>query len=114
MHVDELALAMSSKAQELELKEGISYDFLNRKEDRLKEAANIYMKMGEFELYCETMIKIGGWERALAVAPAASFEYWQKLQKRYAEHLAKSPHGEDHPAYHLLAASDVEGVNHWC
>ena len=63
--------------------------------------------MGDFENYCESMVKIGKWEKALALAPAVSKDYWQHLSQRYAEHLAAE---EDEETYvgHLLAGESEE------
>jgi len=35
-----------------------------------------YLKIGEFQSYCECMIQLGKWKKALAFAPEVSYEYW--------------------------------------
>ena len=61
---------------------------MNKKADRMLEAGKLYLKIGNYEQYCESLISIGNWERALAFAPAVSMEYWQSLTKKYAEYQA--------------------------
>ena len=48
-------------------------------------AADIYIRLGRIPEYCDLMIKTGQWERALAIAPSHSFDYWQQLAARYAK-----------------------------
>jgi hypothetical protein len=48
-----------------------------RKEDRLKEAANVYLKSGRFKDFCEVQCELGNYKKAMAFAPAVSIEYWQ-------------------------------------
>ena len=48
------------------------------------------------------MIKLGEWERALAVAPSFCMDYWQYVANRYAEHLLKT---EDEEAGAVLLAT---------
>lgn len=51
---------LQTKAQELELScKGFSYDFLNKKADKLNQAAKMYIKIGQFERFCECQIKNG-------------------------------------------------------
>ena len=69
--------------------EGISnkffYDSKNKEKDRLNDLANIYLKVGKFEKFCEIQSKVGNWEKALCFAPAVSYEYWQSLIEKYAK-----------------------------
>ena len=81
---------------------GFSYDALNKKSDKLIEASKIYLKLGEFQSFCECMVKFNKWDRALAFAPIVSFEYWQSLALRYAEKLADEG-SEEAPYYYILA-----------
>ena len=50
---------------------------LGKKEDRLKEAAKIMMKAGNFQEYCNIMMQLGQYEEAIAVAPKVSMKFWQ-------------------------------------
>ena len=52
------------------------------KEDRLREAAEVHLKTGNIQRYCELKVELGEWERALAVAPGVSITYWKNLANR--------------------------------
>ena len=43
------------------------------------------LQLGNLERYCELMRELGEWERAIAVAPAVSLEFWMRLAKAYAQ-----------------------------
>lgn len=58
-----------------------------KKKERVTKIANEYLKLGEFRTYCEQMIKINEWEKALAFAPEVSYNYWQKLLQRRIKHF---------------------------
>ena len=45
---------------------------LSKKEDRLMEAANLMLKSGNFQEYCEIQKELGNFEDAIAVAPKVS------------------------------------------
>jgi hypothetical protein len=49
---------------------------LAKKEDRLLEAANLMIKSGNFEEYCEIQKELGNYEDAISVAPKVSLIYW--------------------------------------
>lgn len=91
---------------------------MNKKSDKIMDAAKLYLKLGEFELYCEALIKlgtqqylcliiIGKWEKALSFAPAVSYEYWKNVAKRYSEEL-NSQESEDAASYFLLSGQTDE------
>ena len=42
---------------------------------------------GALEKYCELMVGLQRWDRALALAPAVSLAYWRGLTQRYANQL---------------------------
>lgn len=52
------------------------------KEDRLRNAALLHLKSGNLQRYCELLVELGEWERALAVAPGVSYSYWKSLSQR--------------------------------
>lgn len=56
---------------------------LSKKEDRLAEAANLMLKSGNFQEYCEIQIQLGNYEDAIAYAPKVSLSYWEKCVHRY-------------------------------
>jgi len=101
-----------SQAKELESKKDSSqftYDSTSKKSDTIMDAANMYLKLGEFELYCEALIKLGKWEKALAFAPAVSYDYWKGLSKRYAQELALDG-ADDTGAYYLSSGQVNEAT----
>jgi len=106
--VGELAEAYRSRAQELESASGMAFlgSALAKKEDRLQEAAKINMKLGNVQNYCELMIKVGKWERALAFSAGVSMEYWQNVAQRYAQFLSQNEKQDATLVY--LAAGKVE------
>lgn len=55
------------------------------KEDRIRDAAQLHLKTGNLQRYCELMVSLGEWERALAVAPGVSYLYWKQLTDRYGD-----------------------------
>ncbi|KAL4230509.1 Anaphase-promoting complex subunit 4 WD40 domain [Mactra antiquata] len=90
MHVKHLIKYHCSDAQELEMAKltkhggGIGSP---SKEERLREAAQLHLKTGNIQRYCEMMVSLGEWERALAVAPGVSHLYWKQLADRYTHYL---------------------------
>lgn len=69
-------------------------------EDRIKSAAELMLHAGNFEDYCEMMIQINNWDRAVAVAPAVSLDYWRDICSRAAT-------ASKDPAY-LIASGDLK------
>jgi len=101
------------QAKELESKKDSSqftYDSTSKKSETIMDAANMYLKLGEFELYCEALIKLGKWEKALAFAPAVSYDYWKNLAKRHAQELATDG-ADDTGAYYLASGQITEATN---
>lgn len=60
------------------------------------QAAELYLRVGAFQQYCDVMIEAGDWNKALAIAPAVSQQYWRTLTLRYGQEL--------------LATGDEQGV----
>jgi WD40 repeat protein len=102
--IEELSSSRSSKATELETASGMAYlgSALAKKEDRLKESAKTHLKLGNIKQYCELMIKLNNWERALAFAPGFCLDYWQNVASRYSQFLANN---EKEDAAAVLLAS---------
>ena len=50
-----------------------------QRDERLREAAEIYLRAGNLQRYCDTLTELGDWDKALAVAPGVSMQYWQGL-----------------------------------
>jgi hypothetical protein len=51
----------------------------------LVEAAELYLKIGKIQQYCELLFDAGLEDRALAAAPLVSIDFWQALARRAAE-----------------------------
>ena len=47
-----------------------------KKEDRLQEAANNFLRTGQFREFCEVQFQLGNYSKAMAFAPSVSIEYW--------------------------------------
>ena len=87
--------ANKKKAISLESTIGsLNYDFKSKSKDKQAEAGLLHLKSGDFEKFCESLVKQGKWERALAFAPAVSFQYWNSLVKRYSDSLIQTNHEE--------------------
>ena len=57
------------------------------REDSLREAAAIEVRLGNLQQFCELLILLGEWDRALGVAPGVSMAYWRSLAQRRAKEL---------------------------
>lgn len=110
LHIEDVHPALLARGGQFEAKEGVFvYDSQLKRKDLYVEAAKIYFRIGEFELYCEAMIKGEQWLKALSVAPTVSYEYWQKLSTRYANYL-KSKENQEEAAAFYLASGDVHAA----
>ncbi|KAK7486957.1 hypothetical protein BaRGS_00021773 [Batillaria attramentaria] len=92
VHASHLTTFKASEAQQLEMIKMSKFGGaigLPTKEEQLREAANIHIRMGNIQRYCELMVELGEWERALAVAPGVSLKYWKSLAQRYSDFLVK-------------------------
>lgn len=75
-----------------------------RKDEKLREAAEGYLKIGDFEHYCNIMAEVGEWEKALMAAPAVGHDFWSELMRRYVRSRAEMS-GIDRVATSELAPS---------
>jgi len=64
---------------------------LSKKEDRLRESARLMLLTGNFQDYCEIMMSLGDYEKAIAYAPKVNMKYWRKCVDRYTDYLAGKP-----------------------
>lgn len=109
MHVKHLVRYYSSEAQQLEMAKltrsggGIG---ARSKEDRLRDAAQLHLKTGNIQRYCELMVELGEWERALCVAPGVSYTYWKNLSNRYSKFLLQED--KDDTAVFCTAIGNTE------
>ena len=53
----------------------------------MQEAAKLYLRAGNFREFCETMIEMGDYKKAMSFAPAVGIEYWQEVAERHAKYL---------------------------
>lgn len=91
MHTKHLVKHKASEAQELETVRAMSRrgGLMSKKEDRIREAANLHVKIGQLQRYCELMVELGEWDRALAMAPGISMDYWKELMERRTTQLMR-------------------------
>ena len=110
--IEGLFSSYSSKANELETASGMAYlgSALAKKEDRLKESAKTQLKLGNIKQYCEIMIKLNNWERALAFAPGFCMDYWSNVSQRYAQFLANNEK-EDASAVFLASGKPDKAIS---
>ncbi|XP_039176577.1 WD repeat-containing protein 17 isoform X1 [Crotalus tigris] len=109
MHMKHLVKFRMSKAQELTTVKMSKFGGgigIPSKEKRLKEAAEIYLRLGQIQRYCELMVELGEWDRALSVAPGVSMKYWKKLMQRRADQLIQEENDEVIP--YCIAIGDVK------
>ncbi|CAG9315711.1 unnamed protein product [Blepharisma stoltei] len=106
--IESICQSKKSRAAELETASGMAFlgSALAKKEDRLIEAAKIHLKLGNIRQYCELMIKLEKWERALAFAPGFCLDYWQNVAERYAQYLGQNEKEETAAVY--LACGKVD------
>ncbi|XP_041529661.1 WD repeat-containing protein 17 isoform X1 [Microtus oregoni] len=76
------------------------------KEKKLKEAAEIHLRLGQIQRYCELMVELGEWDKALSIAPGVSVKYWRKLMQRRADQLIQEDKDDVIP--YCIAIGDVK------
>lgn len=76
----------------------------------METLAKNYLKMGKFKKYCEILVRSGKWEKALAFAPAVSYEYWYDAAHKYA--AFKKDEDYQQSVFYYLATSDIEKVKY--
>ncbi|XP_016074649.1 PREDICTED: WD repeat-containing protein 17 [Miniopterus natalensis] len=109
MHLKHLVKFRTSEAQELTTVKMSKFGGgigAPTKEERLKEAAEIHLRLGQIQRYCELMVELGEWDKALSVAPGVSVKYWRKLMQRRADQLIRE--GNDDVIPYCIATGDVE------
>ncbi|XP_067662961.1 WD repeat-containing protein 17-like [Haliotis asinina] len=111
MHSKHLTMYKASDAQELEMVKmsrhgsGIGAP---SKEESLREAAAVHIKLGNIQRYCELMVEVGEWHKALIAAPGVSMAYWKSLAGRYAQSLMSEEKDDAIPL--LVATSNSEAL----
>nr|XP_045011869.1 WD repeat-containing protein 17 isoform X5 [Jaculus jaculus] len=109
MHLKHLIKFRTSEAQELTTVKMSKFGGgigAPTKEKRLKEAAEIHLRLGQIQRYCELMVELGEWDKALSVAPGVSVRYWKKLMQRRADQLIQEDKDDVIP--YCIAIGDVK------
>ncbi|XP_065550951.1 WD repeat-containing protein 17 isoform X3 [Lathamus discolor] len=109
MHMKHLIRFRMSRAQELTTVKMSKFGGgigAPSKEERLKEAAEIHLRLGQIQRYCELMVELGEWDKALSVAPGVSMKYWRKLMQRRADQLIQEENDDVIP--YCIAVGDVK------
>ncbi|XP_076845608.1 WD repeat-containing protein 17 isoform X1 [Brachyhypopomus gauderio] len=109
MHMKHLVRFKTSEAQELTIVKMSKFGGgigAPSKEERLKAAAEIHLRLGQIQRYCELMVELGEWEKALSVAPGVSMKYWKKLMQRRADQLMQEGNNDVIP--YCIATGDVK------
>jgi hypothetical protein len=89
MHMNYLVSSAESKAKALESKAGIKGSVgVGMYEKRLREAAVTHLRLGHIKEYCDILVELHEWEKAISIAPSVSMEYWQSLANKYSLYLA--------------------------
>lgn len=55
--------------------------------DRVERASRLHLATGDLQSACESLVSLGKWERALALAPGVGTGYWRRLAAQYIEGL---------------------------
>jgi hypothetical protein len=63
----------------------------------------MYLRAGNFREYCETLVELNEYNKALAFAPGVGIEYWQDLSQRHAVYLEKQGRLEESAVAHIIA-----------
>ncbi|XP_067578016.1 WD repeat-containing protein 17 isoform X5 [Pseudorca crassidens] len=114
MHLKHLITFQTSEAQELTTVKMSKFGGgigVPTKEERLKEAAEIHLRLGQIRRYCELMVELGEWDKALSVAPGVSVKYWKKLMQRRADQLIQEDKDDVIP--YCIATGDVKKLVHF-
>ena len=93
---NEAALLESIKMRRAALGGGIGG---MKKDEQIRKAAEGYAQCGDLRKYCDILVELGEWERALSVAPGVSMAYWRDLAKQHARNLAKEMSEESVPVF---------------
>ncbi|XP_016863183.1 WD repeat-containing protein 17 isoform X5 [Homo sapiens] len=114
MHLKHLIKFRTSEAQELTTVKMSKFGGgigVPAKEERLKEAAEIHLRLGQIQRYCELMVELGEWDKALSIAPGVSVKYWKKLMQRRADQLIQEDKDDVIP--YCIAIGDVKKLVHF-
>ncbi|SPQ97791.1 unnamed protein product (mitochondrion) [Plasmodiophora brassicae] len=104
-HVNHLASTVDAGVQQLQSSKSAAMG-RGRRRELMMQCAEQLIQASRFEEYCQILVDLEEWERALAVAPAVSVPYWKDLSAKYAQHLADR--GDDRAVAYWLASGSVE------
>ena len=109
---NDIARAYYAKIEQLETASPFSFlgTSLAKKEDRQIECAKMYLKLGDVKKYCEIMMSLGFWEKAIAFAPYVSLFYWKSCVENYAKFLHNNPE-DDFLGYQILGYNIRDAVS---
>lgn len=115
-HIANVAITTANAKLDALKKQKSSAVGSSKRERELREIAAEYLRLGNTKQYCELMIEASQYDRAIAAAPAAGFDYWKALCLQVADTLLSS--GESERAVELLIlcgeshrAADVLAAN---
>lgn len=110
IHAKNIVKFKSAEAEELEMAASLSKFGSGlgapSHEERLRDAANINIKLGNVQKYCELLIELEDWDKALAIAPSVSMKYWKSLMDRRANHLTIED--DDDSVAYCIASGNTE------
>jgi len=90
LHISDISSAVESHAIELTKSKSLKIrGNFGKKEDRKRKGAELFLKLGNYKEFCEIMIQLGEFDRALAYAPAVSMDYWKECMQKYGQWLGK-------------------------
>lgn len=105
-HWKSCASALQYAAKQVETTKVSSKFGSVKKMEALSEVASMYLKLGNFRSYCDTMVALGEWERAIAIAPSVSLDFWKELCDKYGKHLLAKQ--DENAAPYFAAISEID------
>ena len=69
-------LKQATDLYQMSKKPSFAHSKYGKQSERVEAAAEMFLKIGDFHNYCEALIGLGNWERAIAFAPGVSKTYW--------------------------------------
>ncbi|KAK9815758.1 hypothetical protein WJX72_009065 [[Myrmecia] bisecta] len=111
-HCRAVMQTLNAKAQQLELARHTKAKGIGstKKDDVLRAAAAMHLQAGNLEAYCDIMISLDEWDRATAVAPAVSLQYWASLLRQRIEKASAASTPVDELAPMYIASNSADGL----
>jgi len=114
MHTKHLVKYKAAEAHQVERVQTHRSSFSGQLRSRdfpIVRIAQLYLKLGNMQRYCDLLAQLGQWERALALAPSVSLAYWSKLAMRYADML-RNDDMEDATNFYIATGNVREAVQY--